>query len=186
MSRTGESDDLVERSQLGPEVFHERFGGEGLGGDAFDELGGGVALALLVDVFVEPFSERLELALAESGCGIEGLAFISPHGSGSRPGDRSELCSIQRLLGGRAPNVPLVGFKPYTGHMGAASDLGEVVLGLKALEEQMVPATLNFAAAEDAFSTMRISSAPQPCLGSRFLCTALGMGGRATSVVLEG
>jgi 3-oxoacyl-(acyl-carrier-protein) synthase len=75
--------------------------------------------------------------------------------------------------------------KPYTGHLGAASDIAEFILGIKAAREGIVPATLNFRESEREFAELRISGSHQPCAGTRFLSTSYGMGGQASSTVVE-
>ncbi|RJQ15286.1 MAG: hypothetical protein C4560_10570 [Nitrospiraceae bacterium] len=123
--------------------------------------------------------------LKGTGCGIDDLACIIPHGSGTLKGDRSELRSIADVLGDRKPDIPICGLKPYTGHMGAASDIAEVVFGIHAVKNKAVPATLNFHEAEKEFSELRISNSPQPCGGGFFLSISYGVGGQSSSVIVE-
>ncbi|MCE5333007.1 MAG: beta-ketoacyl-[acyl-carrier-protein] synthase family protein [Desulfobacteraceae bacterium] len=128
----------------------------------------------------------MEAALEEAGTDVGELGFICPHGSGTRRGDRSELESISDLLGERRSLVPVCALKPYTGHMGAASDLCEVIIGVRAIAEGMVPGTLNFARAERDFEDLRISSATQPASGRNFLSVSYGIIGQSSSVLVEG
>jgi 3-oxoacyl-[acyl-carrier-protein] synthase II len=124
-------------------------------------------------------------ALEEAECDIEDLAFITPHGSGTRKGDRSELNSILDLFGDKVAGVPLCGMKPYTGHMGAASDIAEIIFGIKSVAERIVPATLNFSEAEKEFSDLMLSASRQRCDKSRFLSISYGIGGQSSSVVVD-
>lgn len=113
------------------------------------------------------------------------LGFISPHGNATRMGDRSELESIQTLLGSHVSRVPVTAMKPYTGHMGAASDIAEIVLGIQGIRKRMAPATRNFRATEERFSHLRISDTHLPCDRNRFLSVSCGMGGQAASALVE-
>ncbi|RJQ52666.1 MAG: hypothetical protein C4526_07730 [Nitrospiraceae bacterium] len=122
--------------------------------------------------------------LKDSGCDISDLAFIIPHGSGTQKGDRSELRSIMDITGSKN-DVPVCGLKPYTGHMGAASDIAEVIFGIYAVKNRTVPATLNFRETEKAFSGLKISNAPRPCAKDRFLSISYGVGGQSSSVIVE-
>lgn len=124
-------------------------------------------------------------ALEESGCDLADLAFICPHGSGSQKGDKSELRSIIKANDDKETHVPICGIKPYTGHLGAASDVAEVILGIKALNDRIVPATLNFTESETEFADMRISGSHQPCEKGRFLSISYGIGGQSSSVVVQ-
>ncbi len=134
----------------------------------------------------EKISKRAMLEALE-GAQLEArdLAFICPHGSGTRKGDRSELNSIVDVLGASRGSVPICALKPYTGHMGAASDLCELILGMKALSEGVVPGTLNFFRAEPEFEDLKISAALQEAKGKNFLSVSYGILGESSCVLLE-
>lgn len=127
----------------------------------------------------------MEAALAEAGCSPGTLGFICPHGSGTVKGDRSELESMKLLLENESASVPVCALKAYTGHMGAASDLGEMVAGILALQEGVVPATQNFEAAEPGFECLAISAGLQPCRYPRFLTVSYGLGGQASAILVS-
>jgi len=138
-------------------------------------------------ISVAPHINRrsIHMALEEAGWPLGDLGFISAHGSATQKGDRSELQSIQDVMDAEKANVPVCGLKPYTGHMGAASDLAEVVLGISAIRHHMVPATPNFRQAEKAFSGLSISASHRPCEKDVFLSLSYGMGGQSSSVIIS-
>ncbi len=49
---------------------------------------------------------------------------------------------------------PICAIKPYTGHLGAASDIGEIIIAMQAVREGIVPATLNFEETDKEFSSL--------------------------------
>lgn len=125
----------------------------------------------------------VEAALGRAGLGPGDLAFVCGHGSATRRGDRSELVSLASALDGEA--VPLCALKPYTGHMGAASDVAEVIVSIEAARRGFVPATLNFGAADRPFSELRISGSHVKSAGRSFLSLTYGLGGQSSAVVVE-
>lgn len=127
----------------------------------------------------------VELAIKDAGCDISDIAFINPHGSGTRKGDHSELSSIMDVLYPENMALPLCGLKPYTGHMGAASDIAEIIFGINGIKDRIVPATLNFERSEKEFSELRISNNHQICNGNKFLSVSYGIGGQSSVVVVE-
>lgn len=134
----------------------------------------------------EKVSKRsIKLAIEEAGCEIDDLAFIIPHGSGTQKGDRSELNSIMDVLDSKKTDVPICGLKPYTGHLGAASDIAEIIFGIKAVENGLVPATLNFEETEENFLDLMISNCHQTSRKGSFLSNSYGIGGQSSSVVIE-
>jgi 3-oxoacyl-[acyl-carrier-protein] synthase II len=129
--------------------------------------------------------KSMKEALKEGGCLPQDLGFICPHGSGTIKGDRSEMLSLSTFLGSSSKEVPICALKAYTGHMGAASDLGEVILCLLAMNQGLVPGTFNFETPEPSFSSLRISSQSQSCTQPRFLSVSYGLGGQASAVLIE-
>lgn len=125
-------------------------------------------------------------ALEEGAVEVRDLAFICPHGSGTRKGDRSELNSIAGITGAAKNVVPVCALKAYTGHMGAASDICEVILGIEAINEGVVPGTLNFSKAEAGFEGMEISASTREAGGRCFLSVSYGIIGQCSSVLIEG
>jgi len=75
--------------------------------------------------------------------------------------------------------------KPYTGHLGAASDIAEIILGIKAVQDKIAPATLNFRESEKEFTELRISGSHQQCEKDHFLSVSYGIGGQSSSVIVQ-
>ena len=135
----------------------------------------------------EKISRRsIETALDDASFDAGDLAFLCPHGSGTRKGDRSELESIAEILGSGRSTVPVCALKPYTGHMGAASDICEVILGIRAVAVGIVPGTSNFSRTEPEFEDLRISASVQKADGKSFLSVSYGIPGQSSSVLVEG
>ncbi|MBF8279179.1 MAG: fabF1 [candidate division NC10 bacterium] len=134
---------------------------------------------------MEACEQAMAMALKEADCLPKDLSFICPHGNGTRKGDRSELTAITRLLGSDRASVVVCGLKPYTGHMGAASDIAEIALGLTALKNGLVPATLNFEKAEGGFEELQVVGDHRQVTGTRFLSLSQGFGGQSLAVVVS-
>ena len=81
--------------------------------------------------------------------------------------------------------MPICALKPYTGHMGAASDLAEVILGVRAAAAGVVPGTLHFESADPEFADLKISAGQQPCARPRLLSVSYGLGGQSSAVAVE-
>lgn len=136
---------------------------------------------------VPPMVSRrcIGMALQSAGSSVSDLAFITPHGSGTQKGDASELQSLAKVFEETGTQVPVCGMKSYTGHLGAASDIAEVVLGLLAVKEGLAPATLNFRESEAAYAGLMLSGKHQSSRKQQFLSTSYGVGGQSSSVVVE-
>ena len=132
-------------------------------------------------VAVRSVREALEAAACRAGS----LAFICAHGSATQKGDRSELRSLLDIVEGDGASIPVCGLKPFTGHMGAASDLAEIILSLKAVAHGLAPATLNFTEADREFSSLKISGRNQPCASGNFLSLSYGIAGQSSAIVVS-
>ena len=115
----------------------------------------------------------------------EELAFILPHGSGTRKGDKSELRGLKEYLGEAGKGIPLAGWKPYTGHMGSASDIGELILGLYALDEGVLPPTPRFGQSDREFKELNIPGAECRVGGKAFLSLSHGLGGQSSATLIS-
>ena len=93
--------------------------------------------------------------------------------------------TISGALGKLAPEIPLCALKPYTGHMGGASDIAEIAVGLDALQKKSIPATLNFRRAEPEFGHRAISADLQRITKDSFLSISSGMGGQYSTLLVQ-
>jgi 3-oxoacyl-[acyl-carrier-protein] synthase II len=129
-------------------------------------------------------ARAMELALGDADRTPAELAFVCAHGSGTRKGDRAEAASLRAVLT-RETTVPVCALKPHTGHMGAASDLAEIVLALLAARHGVVPATPNFERGDPDTVDLAVSPDPRPCAHPRFLSVSYGLGGAAAAAVVS-
>lgn len=124
------------------------------------------------------------LALEQSDTAVECLSFICPHASATHRGDAAEMEALAGLArGGHLP--PIVGLKPYTGHMGAASDLGEVILSILAARAGLVPPTPHLVEVEKTYAHLPFTTGCQTVGLGPFLSVSNGIGGQSVAVVVE-
>jgi len=71
------------------------------------------------------------------------LDLIVPHGASTAISDGYEAACLARTLQGTCERAVATAFKPYVGHMLAASGIVEVICALLAMKHQSVPATLH-------------------------------------------
>ena len=126
----------------------------------------------------------VESAMAEADLASGDLAFILPHGSATPQGDAGELSALLEYGGKAKDPVPLAGWKPYTGHMGSASDLAEIVLGLCAMKDGRLPPTPGFEQKDDAFEVLHIPTEECAVSGSAFLSLSHGIGGQSSATIV--
>jgi 3-oxoacyl-[acyl-carrier-protein] synthase II len=99
-------------------------------------------------------------ALADAGVAADEIDHVNAHATGTESNDRTEWQAIARALGSRACPVPVSGLKSFLGHAQGAAGVLELILGLLAMREGVLPPTLRF-------TRPRPGAPPDPVPGPR-------------------
>lgn len=92
----------------------------------------------------EGAAKCMELALKDAGIKPEDVDYINAHGTSTPLNDVAETKAIKKVFGNHAYKLMISSTKSMTGHLlGGAGGL-EAVLTIKALEEGIVPPTINY------------------------------------------
>ncbi len=99
--------------------------------------------------FTAPAQDKLsristiKKAISDSGLTLSEIGYINAHGTSTMLNDLNETESIKNAFGHHAYKVPISSTKSYSGHLIAAAGSFESIICLKALENNILPATLN-------------------------------------------
>lgn len=85
----------------------------------------------------KPLAELIESALQSFSLRAQDLNFVVAHGNGNQKSDSSEARALETVFGYQA--IPVTALKWLMGHTLCASGLLDVVLAVKALQEQKIP-----------------------------------------------
>lgn len=85
----------------------------------------------------------MQLALEDAGLKPEDIDYINTHGTSTPLGDVAELKAIQAVFGEHAYNLNIDSTKSMTGHMLGAAGAVEAFACVKAIENDIVPPTIN-------------------------------------------
>ena len=85
----------------------------------------------------------MQYTLAENNYSPKDLDYINTHGTSTPLGDVAELKAIEALLGDHIHNVNISSTKSMTGHLLGAAGALEAVACVKAVQEDIVPPTIN-------------------------------------------
>ena len=110
--------------------------GYGLSADAYHptapDLGGGGA------------SRAMQAAIRASGISVEDIDYVNGHGTGTHANDTAERLAFKAVFHDRVPEVALSSIKGAIGHCLGAAGGEECVASVMALNNGMVPPTVNF------------------------------------------
>lgn len=91
---------------------------------------------------VEP-ARAMEIAIRDAGLTPGDIDYINLHGTSTELNDRIETRAIKLCFGKRASSIPMSATKSMVGHPQGASGASGISAILFAMEQSMIPATLN-------------------------------------------
>ncbi|MCM1028851.1 MAG: beta-ketoacyl-ACP synthase II [Pseudoflavonifractor sp.] len=87
----------------------------------------------------------MKMALEDAGMKPEDIDYINVHGTSTPVGDVSEVKAIKELFGEHAYKLNISSTKSMTGHLLGATGALEALFSIKAVENDIVPPTINHA-----------------------------------------
>lgn len=122
----------------------------------------------------------MSMALKDSGCAPEDIGYINAHGTSTPPGDVVELRAMERIF---PEGTKVSSTKSAIGHLLGAAGSVEAIFTLKALQDQILPPTLNLRDPEPSTMDL-IGPRAQSVHGMRYaLSNSFGFGGTNASLV---
>ena len=91
----------------------------------------------------DSYQRAIRSALTNSSLEPENIGLLVPHGVGSGPSDYYEAKAISDVFGENSEKPLISAFKPYVGHNLGGSALLETAILLLAMDNSIIPATLN-------------------------------------------
>jgi 3-oxoacyl-[acyl-carrier-protein] synthase II len=85
----------------------------------------------------------MNLALSLAGVAPEQVNYINAHATSTKEGDISETNAIKSVFGNSVKNIKISATKSVTGHLFGAAGGAEAIITLKAMENNLVPPTIN-------------------------------------------
>ncbi len=128
----------------------------------------------------------MEEALREAEISADEIDYINMHATSTPQGDVSELIAAKRVFGERK-SLSVSGTKSMTGHLLGAAGAIEAIACIKALENDIVPPTINTTAIEPEFAHLfdfPLSKGKAKKL-TYVMSNTFGFGGHIASVIFK-
>jgi 3-oxoacyl-[acyl-carrier-protein] synthase II len=126
-------------------------------------------------------------ALRDAGMSITDIDYINVHGTSTPLGDPQEIKAIETVFGEHAYAINISSTKSMTVHLLGAAGAIEAIASIKAMENSMVPPTINHQTDDPVFDT-RLNltfNTAQPRTLNAVLSNTFGFGGHNASVIFR-
>lgn len=137
----------------------------------------------------DPEGKGLGMAMKRALKGAElppdGIDYVNAHGTSTPYNDKFETLAIKRLFGDHAANMPVSSTKSMTGHLLGAAGGIESVACLKALEDQVLPPTINLLEPDPECDLDYVPNTAREATVNAVLSNNLGFGGQNAAVVFR-
>jgi 3-oxoacyl-[acyl-carrier-protein] synthase II len=86
----------------------------------------------------------IRMALEDGGLELDQINYINAHGTSTSVNDKVETLAIKTVFGEQAYRIPVSSTKSMMGHLIAAAGATELIICLKAIENNVLPPTINY------------------------------------------
>ena len=125
----------------------------------------------------------MEGAFRNAGIAQDKIDYINAHGTSTPLGDEIELGAVKRLFGDHAYKLAMSSTKSAIGHLLGAAGAVEAIFAVKAIQDGVVPPTLNLENPEESCDLDLVAHTAQERRVDYALSNSFGFGGTNASVI---
>ena len=122
-------------------------------------------------------ARAMSLALSDAGLKADDIDYVNAHGTSTPANDSNETAAIKTALGERATAIPVSSTKSMTGHLLGGSGGIEAVAAVLALQNGVVPPTINHQNPDPACDLDVVPNQAREQIISTALSNSFGFGG---------
>ncbi|MBY0378475.1 MAG: beta-ketoacyl-ACP synthase II [Gammaproteobacteria bacterium] len=123
------------------------------------------------------FVRCMQNALNDAKLPVDAIDYINAHGTSTPKGDEIEASSIKKLFGEHAYKLAVSSTKSMTGHLLGAAGAVEAIFSILALQEQVMPPTINLDNPDEGCDLNFVPHTPQKRALKAVLSNSFGFGG---------
>jgi 3-oxoacyl-[acyl-carrier-protein] synthase II len=126
----------------------------------------------------------MRIALEKAGLSPRDVDYINAHGTSTPYNDLAETEAIKTVFGSGAYDVPVSSTKSVTGHLMGAGGAVELIACVKAIDESIVPPTMNYDVPDPACDLDYVPNEARTRKVEVALSNSLGFGGHNSTLVV--
>jgi 3-oxoacyl-[acyl-carrier-protein] synthase II len=127
----------------------------------------------------------MQAALKRAELNPEDIDYVNAHGTSTPLGDEIELAAVKRLFGDAAYDIAMSSTKSAIGHLLGAAGAVEAIFSILAIQNNIVPPTLNLDNPSDGCDINLVPHEAQERPVRRALSNSFGFGGTNASLVIS-
>lgn len=127
----------------------------------------------------------MRAAIRDAGLNPTDIDYLNAHGTSTPAGDIGETVGIRRAFGEHADNMAVSSTKSTTGHMLGAAGVAEAIFSILALENQVVPPTINLDNQDPECDLDYTANEPREARLTTVMSNSFGFGGTNASLVFR-
>lgn len=127
----------------------------------------------------------MRMALRSARLNAADVSYVNAHGTSTPQGDASETHAIRSVFGAHASKLAVSSTKGATGHLLAAAGGVEMAICAKAIEQGIVPPTLNYETPDPECDLDYVPNQARQLPVEAAVSNAFGFGGHNTVLVLR-
>ncbi len=129
-------------------------------------------------------ARAMSLALQDACLNPTEVDYINAHGTSTPLGDKAETKAVKRVYGDHASVLSISSTKSQLGHSLGASGGIELVLSVKAIQQSVVPPTINLDSPDPACDLDYTPNTPRERQVDAAMSNSFGFGGHNASVII--
>jgi len=133
----------------------------------------------------EGAARAMKQALEDGGINPEDVDYINAHGTSTNLNDKFETMAIKTVFGDYANKVAVSSTKSMTGHLLGAAGGVEAVLSVKAIEDKVIPPTMNYETPDPECDLDYVPNEARKQELDVVMSNSLGFGGHNVSLLFK-
>lgn len=130
-------------------------------------------------------ANAMKRAIEDANIKPEEIDYINAHGTSTHLNDTTETMAIKKAFGDASKRVKVSSTKGNTGHLLGAAGAIEAIFSVKAIEEQIIPPTINYKVKDEECD---LDITPNEIVKTKVetvMSNSLGFGGHNASIILR-
>jgi len=130
-------------------------------------------------------AKAMQHTLKRAGLSADKIDYINAHGTSTPVGDVCETEAIKAVFGSHAKKMPVSSTKSMTGHLLGAAGAVELIFCVKAIEQNIVPPTINLDTPDPNCDLDYVPHKPREMRVNTAMSNSFGFGGHNATVLVQ-